>query len=80
MPVLIQNVEGKILDNLTDDVKAIQFVNAEFGYEDWFVIGYLEVFLQNFKNVLESEDLNKTRDFGLTVNRNKEFIELEISY
>ncbi len=80
MPILIQNINATLLDNITDDINAIKFVEAEFGYKDWFKIGYLEVFLQNYKKVVSITDLNKTKDFGLIINNGKTFTELNISY
>lgn len=80
MPVLIKSVTGQVLDNIKTNVEAIKYVNASFGYDDWFKIGHLEVFLQNYKKVIETTDLNKNRDIGLTINNNREFIPIEISY
>lgn len=80
MPLLIKNVSGEILDNLTTNVDAITSLDGKFGYEDWFKIGYLEVFIQNYKKVVETEDLIKPNTYGLLVNNNKTFTEIEISY
>ncbi len=80
MPVLIKNVTGKISDNIKTNVEAIKFVEASFGYDDWFKVGHLEVFLQNYKKVVEITDLDKNRDIGLSINNGREFIEIEISY
>ena len=80
MPILIQNITGSLAEDISDEIDAFNYVQADFGYEDWFKIGYLEVFLQNYKRVVESTDLNKTTDFGLLINKNKEFINLNISY
>jgi len=80
MPVLVKSVTGKVLDNIKTNVDAIKYVEASFGYEDWFKIGHLEVFLQNYKKVVESTNLNKNIDIGLAINNNREFIEIEISY
>jgi len=80
MPILIQNINGKIADNIKENVSIVKSLQTEFGYSDWFKIGSIEVFLQNLKKVIASENLNKTRDFGLGVNANKTFKEIEISY
>lgn len=80
MPVLIKNVTGQVLDNIKTNIEVIKFTESSFGYEDWFRIGFLEVFLQNFKKVTETTDLNKSREFGLTINKNRKFVDLEISY
>ena len=80
MPVLVKNITGQVLDNIKTNVDAFKFVEASFGYTDWFKIGHLEVFLQNYKKVIETTDLNKNRDIGLSINKNRKFIEIEISY
>tara|TARA_R110000803_G_scaffold74903_3_gene139041 strand:+ start:27152 stop:27394 length:243 start_codon:yes stop_codon:yes gene_type:complete len=80
MPVLIKNIVGKVSDSISSNVEVIRFTEASFGYEDWFKIGHLEVFIQNYKKVTETTNLNKNRDIGLTINNNREFIELQISY
>lgn len=80
MPILIKNITGEVLDNIKTNVEAIKYVEATFGYEDWFKVGHLEVFLQNYKKVVESTDLGKNRDIGLAINNGREFIEIEISY
>lgn len=80
MPILIQNITGNIADNIKTNVSIIKSIQTDFGYSDWFKIGYLEVFLQNFKKVVETENLNKVKDFGMNTNRNKTFKEIQISY
>jgi hypothetical protein len=80
MPVLIKSVTGEVLDNIKTNIEVIKFTESSFGYDDWFRIGIIEVFLQNFKKVVEITDLNKSRELGLTINKNKKFIDLEISY
>ena len=80
MPVLIKNVTGQVLDNIKTNIEVIKFTESSFGYDDWFRIGIIEVFLQNFKKVTEITDLNKSRGFGLTINKNRKFVDLEISY
>ena len=80
MPVLIKSVTGEVLDNIKTNIEVIKFTESSFGYDDWFIIGIIEVFLQNFKKVVEITDLNKNKELGLTINKNKKFIDLEISY
>ena len=80
MPKLIQNITGNLIEDIEGNVGYYNFITTEFGYDDWFKIGTLEVFLQNFKYVTESTDLNKNRDIGLAYNKGKEFKELYISY
>jgi hypothetical protein len=80
MPVLIKSVTGEVLDNIKTNIEIIKFTESSFGYDDWFRIGIIEVFLQNFKKVVEITDLNKNKELGLTINKNRKFIDLEISY
>jgi len=80
MPILIQNITASLSDDISNDVSAIKFIKANFGYKDWFKIGYLEVFLQNYKQVTQLTDLNKIKDLGLLVNYGKPFTEIKISY
>jgi hypothetical protein len=79
MPVLIQNINANIIDNLKDTTSMFRLVKGSFGYGDWFEIGYYEAYLQNLMKVIGSEDLNKTRDFGLSYNRDSEFKVVEVS-
>lgn len=79
MPVLIQNINANIVDNLKDTTSMFRLVKGSFGYGDWFEIGYYEAYLQNLMKVIGSEDLNKTRDFGLSYNRDSEFKVVEVS-
>lgn len=80
MPKLIQNITGSLIEDIQGSVTYYNYITTEFGYEDWFKIGALEVFLQNFRYVTESTDLNKNRDIGLAFNKTREFKELYISY
>ena len=80
MPLLIKSVNGKVLDNLKTDIKYVKLVEGNFGHGDWFKIGHLEVFLQNFKQVISSEVLETPNKYGLIVNNDKTFTEIEISY
>lgn len=80
MPVLIQNINANIADNLKDTTNIFKLVKGSFGYGDWFEVGCYEAYLQNLMKVIASENLNKTSDFGLTYNRNNDFKDIEISY
>lgn len=79
MPVLIQNINANIIDNLKDTTSMFKLVKGSFGYGDWFEVGCYEAYIQNLRNVISSEDLNKTRDFGLSYNRNTDFKVVEVS-
>jgi hypothetical protein len=80
MPLLIKNVKGKLLDDLEVKVNNLKEIDSKFGYSDWFKIGNIEVFLQNYSSVLKTEELDSTNNKGLVNNKNNNFIEIEISY
>jgi hypothetical protein len=80
MPILIKSVTGGVLDNIITNVSGIKSMQSFFGHEEWFKIGYLEVFLQNFKKVGEIIELKNNKNIGLAINQNKKFKEIEISY
>ena len=76
----IKSVKGVIVDDLRSSISSDNLVSAEFGYGDWFELGKLTVFNQDLSKVISVNNLNKNKDLGFNVNRNKEFIEIEISY
>jgi len=80
MALLIKNVKGVILDNIECDVINIKKIEGNFGYSDWFKVGNLEVFLQNFKNISNTEYINTPTNNGLTFNKSVDFTQIEISY
>tara|TARA_R100000951_G_scaffold86909_1_gene74669 strand:+ start:223 stop:465 length:243 start_codon:yes stop_codon:yes gene_type:complete len=80
MIVLVKKLTGKVINDIKGSVNIGNLGETTFGHEDWFKVGALEVFLQNFKKVTEKTDLNKTSGIGLTFNNQKEFIKKEISY
>ena len=79
MPVLLRKIEASILDNFTSEVNMMT-ISGEVGMEDYIKLGALEAFLQNFSNIQEVYKYETPIEFGLKRNKNKEFIELEISY
>lgn len=80
MPKLIKNISTNIIESFNDNIEFKNSVEGGFGYKDYFKLGNVEFFIQNYKKVIKSENLNKTRDFGLAFNSNKTFKEIEISY
>ena len=80
MIVLVKNITGKIISDIKGSVNIGNLSETTFGHEDWFKIGYLEVFLQNFKKVIKKTDLNKTNGIGLSFNNKKVFTKKDISY
>lgn len=79
MPILLRNIEAKILDNFITEVNMLT-ISGEVGMEDYIKLGTLEAFLQNYSKINVVEPYETPVEFGLRRNKNKEFIELEISY
>jgi len=79
MPLLLRKIEANVLDNFTTTVTMLR-VSGELGMGDYIKIGNSEFFLQNLTRVNEFEEYPTLVEYGLKINKNKEFIELEISY
>jgi hypothetical protein len=79
MPVLIKNIQATVLDNFSSEINMLS-ITAISGTDDYFKVFGLEGYLQNFTNVINSEDYNRPDTFGLRRNKDKEFTLLEISY
>ena len=80
MAVLVKKLIGKVISDIKGSVNIGNVGETTFGHEDWFKIGYLEVFLQNFKKETKKTDLNKSTGIGLSVNKGKEFTKKDVSY
>lgn len=80
MPILIKSVTANIEQDIQTNIKQFNSLGVVFGSGDWFRIGVIEVFLQNYKKVVSTEDMNKINNFGLNVNKDKKFKEIQISY
>ena len=46
MTVLVKKLTGKVISDIKGNVNIGNVGETAFGHEDWFKIGYLEVFLQ----------------------------------
>ena len=80
MPLLIRNISANILDNHATRIPYVDGVTGQFGYGDWFMLGNIEVFIQDFRRVSELEQLAVNNKYGLIINNGVDFIEFEISY
>jgi len=80
MTVLVKKLTGKVISDIKGSTNIGNIGETTFGHEDWFKVGYLEAFLQNFKKVTEKTDLNKTSGIGLSFNNQKEFTNKDITY
>ena len=55
-------------------------IKAVLGTEDYFKVFGLEGFLQNFTRVEQFEEYNMSSPYGLIINNDKKFEELNINY
>ena len=82
MALLIKSINVTIGDNFTTTIGMIDkltFQIAELQCNH-IKLGTLEAFLIDFSKTSSIENLTQPYNFGLAVNSNNSFIELEISY
>lgn len=78
MPYLVKQVKGELLDNFEGIISLIGSLNAKIGVEDYFDVGTMVGFTQNFSQAVEVTTFPQLVEYGL---KNKtQFIELQISY
>lgn len=80
MPILIQNIQGEILTNISDSVRYFSTVTGEIQREDYINLSGLVAYTQNLSRTEETYGLNKPLNFGLLDTYNKTVITLEINY
>jgi hypothetical protein len=82
MPILIQDINFTTSDIISDNLNGIQGVSFSV-YEtvcNHISAPGLEGYFFNFSNVIRTEILNTGVNYGLIVNNNNTFRELNISY
>lgn len=80
MPILIQNIKGEILTNITSNVRYVSVINGLIQKEDYINLNGFIGFTQNLSKTDETYGMNKPINFGLIDTYNKSNITLEISY
>ena len=80
MPILLQNIRGEILTNISDSVRYFSSVTAEMQREDYINMIGLVAYTQNLSRVEETYGLFKPLKFGLVDTYNKTEVLLEINY
>lgn len=80
MPILIQNIQGEILKNVSDDILYVSTIKGEIQREDYINLSGLVAYTQNLSRTEETYGLSKPRNFGLIDTYNKTVITLEINY
>ena len=82
MALLIKSINVSLADNFTTrigmlDKLTFQVAKLECNH---IKLGTLEAFLIDFTKTSSIESLTQPNNFGLAINSNNTFIELEISY
>lgn len=80
MPIVLQNIEAKVLDNFIGDVNIFNSIEASIQFEDYIKLNGFVAFLQNFTQVSSVEYLEKPLTFGLINQYSLEMQTLDISY
>ena len=80
MPKLIKNITVDFQETLSDSISLSNDITTEYSDGDYQKVGNFTGFFQDYTQVEESENLSTPASFGLAVNKNKTFIELNISY
>lgn len=80
MPILIQNIQGEILKNVSDSILYFSTVKGEIQREDYINLSGLIAYTQNLSRTEETYGLIKPINFGLIDTYNKTVITLEINY
>ena len=82
MAILIQNFTGNITEAISDTLISLSSINASV-YEttcNHIEAPGFEAFMFDFSSVISSETLKTNVNYGLIVNNNAIFRELNISY
>ncbi len=78
MPQLVKSVQGEILEVTTGSVETLRPIVGKIQNTDYIKLDGFIAYLQNFTNVMSSEELKKPIMFGLK-NMTTQVV-LEISY
>ena len=79
---IIKNISTKIINPINSNLALNSNINFNI-YDstcNHIKTNGLEMFILNMKRVVNSEPIETLTNFGLNVNNDKEFIELNISY
>ena len=80
MPILIQNIQGEIIENIEGEVRFSTAISAVVKEGDYIELNGLIAYLQNMSKVSEATDLVKPLTFGLQNTHNIATVTLEIDY
>ena len=80
MPKLIKYISAEYQEPYNDDISLSSNITVEFGEGDYQKVAGWTGFLQDYTQIEETEVFSRPVNFGLLVNKNKTFTEIEISY
>lgn len=82
MALLIKSINISLSDNFSGSIGMLDRLTFQIAelQNNHIKLGTLEAFLIDFSNVSSVEGLLEPIGFGLAINSNNTFIELEISY
>jgi hypothetical protein len=80
MPRLIKNIVGEVIEENVSSIDAFKNIEGQVGLEDYAAVYNFTGYLQNFSKLDSLVELETLSYYGLLTNRNKTFIEIEISY
>jgi len=80
MPRLIKKINAEVITENISVIDGFNRINTQVGLEDYAAVYNFTGYLQNFSKVDSLTNFNDIVYYGLAVNRNKDFIEIDISY
>jgi|AntAceMinimDraft_18_1070375.scaffolds.fasta_scaffold69154_2 hypothetical protein len=80
MPRLIKNIIAEFIEENISIVDGFNYIESQIGLEDYVSVYNFIGYLQDFSRVIELTELPEIKYYGIIPNRNKTFIEIEISY
>jgi hypothetical protein len=80
MPIILKNIEARILDNFVGDINIFSRVDASVQFEDYIKLNAFTAYLQNFTKADSVTTLTKPLTFGLKNQYNLTVQTLDVSY
>lgn len=80
MPILIQNIQGEILRNVSDSVSYVSTLKGEIQREDYINLSGFIAYTQDLSKTEETYGVINPTNFGLIDTYNKTEVTLEINY
>lgn len=80
MPIVLKNIEARILDNFIGNIDIFSTIQASVQFEDYIKLNAFTAYLQNFTKADSVTFFIKPLTFGLKNQYNLPVQTLEISY